>query len=735
MKTINKKDFLGKKKETIAISQIFILLIATFAFVWMIGEIPGVSAEGGEPITPKGNENCLEKGGTCSVPASGSKEGDSCNNDKGIVKENLCSGSFNNMRCCIPAPYESPIGPILKTAGTEVVKTLLPVNNPTLAKEAIGVGGGAGESFLGGFGNLGGAIVNGLGAIASSYTANRLFSYIADQIDANGPWTIALEGLGAGAGAFAYLTWIAGVTGPVGWIAAGVAVLLAVIFGETVEEQGAVIFYCRPWDAQTGGQHCEECNIQEVPCSEYQCKSLGQACEFIPSDETREGAPFCFHNNSNDIDPPVIMPNSDVLSVDHTYENPASVSPPDRGTKIINTDDTQGCLSPFQNITFGVKLDEPAKCRISFERRPSYNEMSSSFGKSGMDYNHTITLVIPEINTSQGQDNQIFAYVRCQDANGNANPANYVFQMCVQEGPDINPPLIYGTSIENKSRIAYNVTSAPVDFYINEPSNCKWSFTSGRTYDTMENNMSCSTRPQDINARLSYTCSSNLTGIRQNEDTHYYVKCQDVSPRLNTNVQDYVYSLTGSRALSIVSASPNNTVIRDSTSPATVTLKARTIGGTYDGSALCYYSNTGVEGSYIIFDNSSSTEHSTNIYLYSGLYNYFIRCHDGGGNSDRSLINFSVQIDSEAPLISRAYYEEGSMKIITSEEAECKFSTESCEYNFDDGVNFNSIGGFNHKIGWQTESDLYIKCQDIYGNRPASPNECSIIVRGYNYKI
>jgi len=725
-----KKTLIKNKKGTMALSQMVILLIGIFAFAWMIGGIPSVSAS-----DPTGKEKCELQGGTCSEPLS-SKAGDSCNNGKGTVVAGLCSGPVNDKRCCVPKKSDD------KNSGMEVVEEVtkelakgaigseVPVNNEELTKKIKDDKNFTG--FLGGFNGTWGIIVNSLGAIVSAYAGYELFGVLSREIDANGPWSSVLGGIGGAAGAFSYLTWIAGVTGPWGWIAAGVVFVVAFLFTETIEEQGVAIFYCNPWDTQTGGKYCELCNKQEVPCSEYQCKSLGQACEFEPSSEEREGEPLCFWKNRNDVNPPIIRPNSDVLSIGFDYENSASISPPDRGTKIINLEDKDGCLSPFSQITFGVKLDEPAKCKMSFDKKGSYDEMSMFFGKSGRDYNHTLTLLIPELNSSIGKDNQISAYIRCQDANGNSNPANYVFQMCVQEGPDLTAPIITGTSVLNDSPISFNVTTAPVEFYVNEPAQCKWSFESGRTYEEMENSMNCVNDSRKINLRLSYTCLANLTGIKSDVRTFYNVKCQDFSERKNTNVQDYVYALSGSRALVITEATPNNTIIKDSTSPAKITLTAKTIGGGYDGKALCYYSTSGIEGTYKIFDNTVSNEHSTNVYLNSGTHNYSIRCHDLGGNADTVKIGFGIEIDNLEPLIARAYYEEGSMKIITNEKAECQFSTDSCQYSFGDGVNIPSTDNINHKIGWKTESNLYIKCQDVYGNQPASPNECSIVVRAYN---
>ena len=99
------------------------------------------------------------------------------------------------------------------------------------------------------------------------------------------------------------------------------------------------------------------------------------------------------------------------------------------------------------------------------------------------------------------------------------------------------------------------------------------------------------------------------------------------------------------------------------------------------------------------------------------------------GNADVEIIKFNVSLDLFPPLISRAYYEEGKMKIITNEKAECEYSTSDCLFQFGDGEKVSTYDQFNHLLEWLTETTLYIKCQDIYGNQPASPNQCSIILR------
>jgi hypothetical protein len=42
-----------------------------------------------------------------------------------------------------------------------------------------------------------------------------------------------------------------------------------------------VDFICDPWQAPIGGDDCEKCNDGMNPCSEYRCKSLGQACGIV----------------------------------------------------------------------------------------------------------------------------------------------------------------------------------------------------------------------------------------------------------------------------------------------------------------------------------------------------------------------------------------------------------------------------------------------------------------------
>ena len=747
------------KNKTIALSEIAILVIGIFAFVWLIGGIPTVNADlnGGGGGT---DAACTSIGGTCTATSS---SGTCTTNGKvGTVQKGLCWKTVNNY-CCIPNPVTqnttgkgsgyslgnmitnyAPLGlqtysTFFKTPATspqEVVKSgsyvfgkYVPGTSTTAATSTMTVNDGAGGFWS----SVGSGALQVLETAAVSTGIAYGFREATKALKGSTDQQNLAGVFGAGVGGSLYTLIFLGASNPIGWIVTGVLMVIFSFVKSTTEE-GVVVFYCNQWQPVTGGANCDQCNHQTVPCSEYQCKSLGQSCGFVDSDPQNGGQPFCFYNNTNDFNPPQITANPNVLTIGYKYYN-GSFTYPDTGVKLVYQTDPNGCISPFSKVTFGISLNEPGTCKVSYSAPSSYDDMTNYFdGSSVPGFNHTTTIKIPDINTTVGKNNQLSAYVRCQDQEGNANKANFVFRMCVQQGPDVTPPSIDGTNIKNDTSVAFGVMNASVDFYANEPANCKWSFTSGRPYDKMENNMTCQTDPKKINTVLDYTCSANLTGISQTKKTFYYVKCQDISPRQNTMMQDYVYDLQSSSALVINSASPNATTISSATNPTPVLLKATTIGGVYNGNAFCYYSKTGAEGSYTLFDNTSSYQHSTYVYVSTSSSNptpetYYIRCNDNGGNADNVQLNFNVSVDTTPPMISRAYYENGEMKIVTDESATCEYSTFDCSYNFGEGTaEIPTSNNLMHLLAWNTASPLYIKCQDIYGNGPKT-NECSIIVK------
>ena len=532
--------------------------------------------------------------------------------------------------------------------------------------------------------------------------------------------------------------------GKSGWSAnqvsfAAAAIVIVAIYALTYkeEEKKLVTFTCNPWDAPVGGNNCEKCNEQGVlPCSEYQCRSLGQACQLLNPGTDKE---LCTWVNKNDVNPPIMQPMEGALLDGYAYTPDKAVNPPDRGVIIINKESAEGCAKAFTPLSFGVTLDEPAKCKIDYLRNDNFDEMEHYFGGSSLSqYNHTQVMSMPgpsafaSENLTMPNDGQFTLYARCQDANGNYNKAVFAFKFCVEKGPDTTPPIIVATSILNGMPIAFNQSSLNLSIYVNEPATCKWSHLD-QSYEKMEETVRCSSRISEINAQMLYPCTTTLTGLKNEFENNFYFRCMDKPLETednNVNSQSYKFTLLGTKPIVISSASPNGTTVRDATDMVRVALEAKTSAGYKEGESLCYYSETGEENDYVMFFNTNSYKHLQELWLPEGDYKYFIKCIDLGGNFDTAEINFKVESDNKAPLIIRAYHEEEYLKLITSEKAECVYSTADCNYLFEDGTKIAVIDDTSHFTDWNTKTSLYIKCQDEFKNKPL-PNQCSMIVRPF----
>ena len=248
----------------------------------------------------------------------------------------------------------------------------------------------------------------------------------------------------------------------------------------------------------------------------------------------------------------------------------------------------------------------------------------------------------------------------------------------------------------------------------------------------MENSSACATVTFQINANLNYACKTNLTGIKNQEDNKFYFRCRDQPSKAdnerNVMTQSYEFILKGSQPLNIINVGPNGTIF-GSTDTVPVDLTVKTDDGAEEGKAICYFSNTGEKDSYITMFETNSFEHKQQLDLIAGNYEYLFRCVDAGSNTAEDKTSFSVFIDKEAPLVTRAYKEDG-LKIVTNEDAQCVYSQSSCNYNFEEGLPLiysNPSIKRNHFAEWKRGTVYYIKCSDLYDNMP-SPNECNIVV-------
>ena len=794
------------KKGKIAITQIALLIVSIIAIAWMMGSsIPEVSASG-ESLPTVGQACGTDSAGLCKYYSTIKNAGDTCDagSGEGIIEVGKCSGD-EHVRCCVPttttssssgssggsnAGIDTAINSLLggkawydeiknivkkktttpttvdKAVVDEVKQTtssnevpLLHYNDGYSLKEFLFGGvkdssgtwtGVGGSSTIGAIGAI--TVWTGIAFLTGRYVIGPLLGLNTYNSQVLG-YSLAAGTAAALFSTSATILGASAVGGPVG-IAIGVVVaaVVFVVFART-SANDVITYNCYEWDAKTGGADCEECNNQDIPCTEYQCHSLGQACEF--SVDSISGQSLCVWNNSHDLKAPTITPRIESLIDNETYRYTPdnSISPPDSGVALQYTLDPEGCTPAWTEVSFGVSLDERARCKYSpgviFD---SYDEMPDLYLSDGKRlYNHTYTLSLPstdalEIENTTLENGGVYDfYIRCEDGNGNSNAGSYDIHFCIQDSADTIAPIIKKVSPVNETPVATGTTSTNITVYVNEPSECRWSY-QDKSFEAMEGNMTCSTSVTNANAQLLFPCYATLDGLKDNQKNNYYFRCKDqpqyasVNESLrNENQQSYHYTLVGTEALVISSVTPNKTIIKDSTTPVKVTIQAKTALGYDDGKAICSISSTGETGSYSEFfygyntDRYSQYKHNQTLYLSEGNYSYYIQCCDLGQNCDVEKINFGIDTDTTSPEIIRLYKEGNYLKLMTDEESTCVYSTTSCTYSFDDGLEMNTISGgtdTQHYTDWSLNTNYYIKCEDTFGNRPAS-SQCTVIARPF----
>jgi hypothetical protein len=565
-------------------------------------------------------------------------------------------------------------------------------------------------------------------ALATSLSAGIMSYQFLQQVFGKGGWVFGDDKVTGSLGKFAQSPITQGV------VAAGVAwIVYNAMWEKEKTNVETVSFRCLPWQAPHGGEDCELCNDDTLPCSEYRCKSLGQSCGIINAGTTSEQ---CVNKNPRDVSPPVISPYEEALTDGYTYFD-VKTMPPGAGFKIKSVSTATGCIPPFTPITFGIETNEPAQCKIDSEPRGNYSAMSVYFGGSNLySYNHTEYLSLPSVedmeNSSLQLENgkEITFYMRCIDSMGNANEADYELKVCVDPTPDVTPPVILGTSITNAGCVASNSENASVQFYVNEPSACKWDYLD-TSFGQMKYNMSCSTSVQQMNALMVYPCSAFFEGIKRT-GTNFYVRCEDnqnsanASSR-NPNRESYVYNLASSNPLKLKNLQPNETLY-SVVSPVQITLSVETLFGCDNNKAVCYYS-TDNNNFVQFFDTNKDDGISTQLLsLAGGSYTYYVKCVDSGGNLAQNSTTFKIDYNPNSPMVVRVFEdrEKSYLTVVTPTESECAYTNTNCDFLFVEGTAMPYANTTQHMANWNEDETLYIKCRDAYRTEPVG---CSIVVQ------
>lgn len=475
-------------------------------------------------------------------------------------------------------------------------------------------------------------------------------------------------------------------------------------------------YTCSSWKAPIGGDSCSQCGADDLPCSEYRCKSLGKKCEYFEPAGIDRG--YCI--SSTDNSPPTIS----------YLQNPANPIP------------------PFSPVTFTINTNEDSSCR--------FNLGSAGNSLSGMPYqvdnefsrSHNVTLTLPGVRAVEdsgdsqfeliNRDGNYSIYVRCEDPAGNWNLNAYLIRFNVMTTPDNVPPTISNFIPSTNSAVRYNYTNKSVSFRLNEPSECKWSLTDNN-FSSMENSFNCDTNITDYSVLNGYRCNGVLTNVTQNltQSTNYFIRCKD-QPWLegrednlykrNVNPTSFAYSLRPSQLFEITSLQPSGEITVGN-SVTNITLSATTRGGGYNGVANCsyrlYWNNT-ITG-FDRFRNTNSISHTTTLTNKTeGDYVIEVRCVDLAGNEQIRNTTIYFRYDTATPWIVRVYNDKGNLKLNTNENAVCRFvknsiSNLACLSAFQQ-QNSTIMTGKNakeHLTSWIKGISYYVKCKDFYNNEDA----------------
>lgn len=767
-------------QKKIAILQGVILVVAIFAFTWIIGSSV-------EFVSASGDETCASQGGTC-VPAYSCQDG-GLTNFNSECSPNICC---KNLKETVEPPEDEDNGITLEEvidtsadvigtyeAGKSTWNWISGKSKEKAAEEITKKGFGkwiknniklfkTAETYVGQIAS------NALFAATTAIILIQISKKFASERNLADIETVVWVGAGTGISIVA----LGIIGGPPGWVASAVTAVFYgayMLVGYQIYSRETFTFYPGLWQPIDGGDNCEECNKLKLPngesgCSEYMCHSYGKACGWINNETDYE---TCIELNPNDRLPPEItavekaygesvFPRTD----NDKYSYETSIA----GAKIVYSGKSgTKCVPAFSSITIAVETDEEAHCRIALESGPRnaerFDEMIDMAEGTVSTKIHTLT--IPNIATASDEalegigylrnDEPYEFYIRCKDVQGNVNEQDYLVSFCVQEGPDTSPPEIDNYDSPNifkdegNSYVQYGISTIE-DFrvYTNEPVHCKWDF-ERKSYDSMNYEFEgCTETIQDSilgqDGNGAYGCKGNLDGFVNEQTNKYYIACIDKSERKNAMDPEEII-LIGTSPLSIqkitMNGKNNGTTIKDSTNRINVKLEIETFGGVNSGKARCQYRKKG-SSSWALFNNNGNRNYvypnTHNLYLENGTYEYEILCSDAARNKDLSFINFKVESDTTPPVIVRAFRETGIfgggdyLAIVTNENAECFYSNFGCNYEFEEGTPMTTLDGTTHYADWNIESDFYIRCRDEFGtphNTANTGSGCGIIVRPF----
>ncbi len=461
---------------------------------------------------------------------------------------------------------------------------------------------------------------------------------------------------------------------------------------------------CNAWEPPKGGDECEKCNEEGKDCSEYRCRSLGKLCRLI--------------NEGTDEEKCVAQTPIDVSSPKISAVKPKNL--------VIEEVKNQGftiktLIKPFTPVELKLATDEPARCKFDTNVSIKYENMKFNFGDNLYRTEHEMLFSLPSelaqeeaIRLTNGGKYSL--YVRCADANENANNRDYYIKFEIDKGPDLTAPKIELTSIKNNGFIGENVQDVGLDVFVNEPSECRWD-KNDIDYDSMKNSFICVRTGLDQSPLRQglYRCSGLLNDIKKGRN-NFYFRCKDQPQKTegrNVNKESYQFSLIRTDKLGISSVEPKDKVFR--TNPK---ITVKTSAGAQNGISFCGYStDRNAELSSIPqFASTNSSTHEQQLRnLRKGRYTLYVTCVDIAGNTAKESASFEVAADVSQNVIGNVYKDTRNNILVigTNEDSTCYYDVK--QFSFGEGIPMTDPNSKKHEAVLPNKF-YYVLCKDVFNN-------------------
>ena len=430
---------------------------------------------------------------------------------------------------------------------------------------------------------------------------------------------------------------------------------------------------CEIYDAREGSTICERCHENPfIECTEYQCESLGDNCEFFEKELK------CIAEETTDRSPPVIT-DCDVKDVGTTEDIPSTHSSSGGVASGCTIDEP---VPEFESFAVKLETNEDSECRLSTEIGFKFEDGQNIDRAPSINHYYIYSL----FETSDGSNSNCKAgqscnlYIKCVDRWGNVAQRDYRLRFNVAEGVDVDPPFVYSTIVKSGTKVMAGVTSIDFQMYVHDKTGvkeCRWS-DEDKEVGLMENLFECG--KQYIADEGGYLCETKLTGIDESSETTFYFRCKDSSPQSNSNSESVAFSFISSTPLT-------HKVIALPREGGRGLKPRQELHLTTDQNAECLYTLDSKDPER--FDVTGELDHQHVLELKDGQHKLIVECTDEAGNQIKEERSFSVEEDTRGPVIIRMYTEVGinggrNLVLITDEPARCRYSNEKAAFTFDE---------------------------------------------------